>query len=85
MTDLKDLFTGRTIRLFLQKKQTKKLTHELLSAWFQDVKILFALAYTVAANAANNEPGIKNNRKYFLTRGRIENFNVLIDGINFYN
>ena len=30
--------------------------------------------------AANDEAGIKDNRKYFLARGMIENYNVLIDG-----
>ena len=59
--------------------------YELLSASFQGVKRLFALAYTIAANAANNEAGIKDNKKYFLPRGKIENYNVLIDGRNFYD
>ena len=27
---------------------------------------------------------IKNNKKYFLTRGNINNYKVLIDGRNFY-
>ena len=49
------------------------------------VKRLFVLAYVIAADAANNEAGIKNNRKYFLPRGEIENYNVLIDGRNFYD
>ena len=52
---------------------------------FQGVRRLFALAYVIAAGAANNEVGIKNNRKYFLPRGEIENYNVLIDGRNFYD
>ena len=42
--------------------------YELPSASFQVVKKLFVLAYTIAAGAANNEPGIKSNRKYFLPR-----------------
>ena len=46
---------------------------------------MLVLAYTIAAGAANNEAGIKNNRKYFLTRTKIENFNVLIDGKFFYD
>ena len=29
--------------------------------------------------------GIKNNRKYFLPRGEIKNYNALIDGRNFYD
>ena len=52
---------------------------------FQGVRRLFALAYDIAAGAANDEAGIKNNRKYFLPRGEIKNYNVLIDGRNFYD
>ena len=59
--------------------------YELLSAKLQGVKRLFVLAYVIDAGAANNEAGIKNNRKYFLPRGKIENYNVLIDGRNFYD
>ena len=29
--------------------------------------------------------GIKDNKKYFLPRGEIKNYNVLIDGRNFYD
>ena len=39
--------------------------YELLSASFQGVKRLFVLSYTIVTNAANNEAGIKDNRKYF--------------------
>ena len=59
--------------------------HELLSASFQDVKKLSVLAYVIAAGARNYEAGIKNNTKYFLLRGKIENYNVLVDGSNFYD
>ena len=51
----------------------------LLSASFQGVKILFVLAYTIAAGAANNEADIKSNRKYFLQRAKIGNYNVLME------
>ena len=61
-----------------------KNIYELLSASFQDVKRLFVLAYFISANDANNEAGIKNN-KYFLPRVEINNYNVLIDGRNFYD
>ena len=47
--------------------------YELLSASFQVFKRLFVLVYVIAANAENNEAGIKNNRKYFLPRTKIEN------------
>ena len=60
-----------------------KVINELLSASFQGVKRLLALAYTIAANAANIEVGIKVNRKYFFPRWKIEKYNVLIDGKNF--
>ena len=57
--------------------------HELLSASFQDAKRLLFLSYAIAANAANNEAVIKDNKNYFLPRGKFENYNVLIDGRNF--
>ena len=58
--------------------------YELLSASFQGVKRLFVLAYIINSGAANNEAGMKNNKKYFLIRGIIDNYNVLIDGRNFH-
>ena len=66
-----------------------KNIYELLNASFQGVKRLFVLAYFIAAPANNNHAddtaGIKNNKKYFLPRGEIKNYNVLIDGRNFYD
>ena len=62
-------------------EQGKNL-YELLNASFQGVRRLFVLAYVVATN---DEAGIKDNRKYFLPRGEINNDNVLIDGRNFYD
>ena len=46
----------------------------------QVVRKLFALAYAIAANAANNEAGKKDNRKNFLPKGKIKNYNLLIGG-----
>ena len=46
--------------------------YELLNSSFHGVKWLFVLAYVIAASATNNEPSIKNNRKYFLPRGEIK-------------
>ena len=62
-----------------------KNLYKLLNALFQGVRRLFVLAYVVAAGAANDEAGIKDNKKYFLPRGEINNYNVLIDGRNFYD
>ena len=61
-----------------------KNLHKLLSASFQGVKRLFVLAYFIA-DGGNDEAGIKSNKKYFLPRGEIKNYNVLIDGRNFYD
>ena len=50
------------------------------------MKDYFFLAYFVTASAnTNKEAGIKDNKKYFLRRGEIKNYNVLIDGRNFYD
>ena len=66
-------------------EQGKNL-YELLNASFQGVKRLFVLAYVIAAgDNADQEAGIKHNRKYFLPKGEIKNYNVLIDGRNFYD
>ena len=61
-----------------------KILYELLNASFQGVKRLFVLAYFIA-DGGNDEAGIKSNKKYFLPRGEIKNYNVLIDGRNFYD
>ena len=86
MIHLKNVFIVTIIRLFLQNQQKK----ELLSASFQGFKRLFALAYFIAAPVApvavaGATTGIKYNRKYFLPRGEIKNYNVFIDGRNFYD
>ena len=66
-------------------EQGKNL-YELLNASFQGIKRLFVLAYFIAAgDDADQETGIKDNKKYFLPRGEIKNYNVLIDGRNFYD
>ena len=59
--------------------------HELVRASFQDFKRLFLLLYAIAGNAANNKTGIKDNKKHFLLRRKIENYNVLTDGRSFHD
>ena len=56
--------------------------YELLSASLQSVKRLFVHVYD-ATNGDN--AGIKNKRMYFLPRAEIKNYNVLINGRNFYD
>ena len=63
-----------------------KNLYELLKASFHDVKRLFVLVYTIAAgDDADQEAGIKDNRKYFLPKGKIKNYNVLLYGRIFYD
>ena len=68
-----------------QVREKGKNTYRLLSASFQGVSRLFVFAYVIAVDTANNEVGTKDNEKYFLLRGEIKNYNVLIDGRNFYD
>ena len=77
-------------KILFKVKVSGKNICKLLNASFQGVKRLFVLAYFVAAPAAaggntDDTAGIKNNKKYFLPRGEIKNYNVLIDGRNFYD
>ena len=58
---------------------------ELLNASFQGVKRLFVLAQFIADDAVNDEVDVKDSEKYFLPRREIKNYNVLIDGRNFYD
>ena len=69
------------------------LTRFLLDASFQWVRRLFALAFNNTSVTVHNNPiNNTNNRvkrnshtKYFLPRVNITNYNVLIDGRNFYD
>ena len=54
------------------------------SASFEGVRIWFVLAYDATGNN-NNQTGTENNRMYFLPRGIIEKYNVLIDERRSYN
>ena len=57
--------------------------YELRSASFQGAKRWFVLVYFVVAGAnTDEEADIKDNKNYFLIRGQIKNYNVLIDGRN---
>ena len=59
-----------------------KNIYELLNG----VKRLFVFAYVITAgNDADQEAGIKDNKMYFLPRGEVKNYNVLIDGRNLYD
>ena len=48
---------------------------------FQGVNRLFVMAY----NRANGQPTRNGQRKYYLPKIDLEKYNVIIDGINFYD
>ena len=54
--------------------------YKLLSASLQGVKKLFVLAYAIAACATYNGSDIKDRKKYFGRKRKIQNQDVLIDG-----
>ena len=66
-------------------RERKKNSWITYNASFQNVKRLFVLAYVIAADAANDKVDTKKKEKYFLPRGEINTYNVLIDGTNFYD
>ena len=74
----------------IESKQTdKNLTRFYLDASFQGVTKLYVLTFN-NTNLANGNDGpnkVERNshRKYFLPRVNITNYNVLIDGRNFYD
>ena len=56
---------------------------QLLDSSYQGVKRLFVLAYN--NKDGNNKVPIDSYKKYFLPRAKIENYNIKIDGRNFYD
>ena len=61
----------------------EKYIRELLDSSWQGVKRLFVLAYN-NTNNDNNQVSVDSYKKYFLPRVKIENYNIEIDGRNFY-
>ena len=60
-----------------------KYIRELLDSSCQGVKRLFVLAYN--NTAGNDQVSVDSYKKYFLPRVKIENYNIEIDGRNFYD
>ena len=61
----------------------EKYIRELLDWSYQGVKRLFDLAYN--NTEGDNKVSVDTFKKYFLPRVKIENYNVEIDGRNFYD
>ena len=55
----------------------------MLDSSYQGVKRLFVLAYN--NRGGNNQVSVDSYKKYFLPRVKIENYNIEIDGRNFYD
>ena len=62
----------------------EKYIRELLDSSYQGVKRLFVLAYNNTVGD-NDRVSIDFFKKYFLPRVKIENYNIKIDGRNFYD
>ena len=67
-----------------KKADTSNLRKFILDASFQGVKRLFVLVFNNTNNDAHKVER-DSHRKYFLPRVNITNYNVLIDGRNFYD
>ena len=61
---------------------TEKHIRELLDSSYQGVKRLFVLGYDNAAS--DDQDSVNSSQKYFLPRVKIENYNIEINGRNFY-
>ena len=55
----------------------------MLDSGCQGVKRLFVLAYNNKED--DNKVSVDSYKKYFLPRVKIENYNIEIDGRNFYD
>ena len=60
-----------------------KYIRKILDSSWQGVKRLFVLAYN--NTAGNDQVSVHSYKKYFLPRVKIDNYNIEIDGRNFYD
>ena len=70
------------IEVEIANANVEKYIRELLNSSYQGVKRLFVLAYDNAEG--KNQVSIDSSKKYFLPRAKIENYNIEIDGRDFY-
>ena len=61
----------------------EKYIKELLDSSCQGFKRLFVLAYD--NTVGNNQVSVDSYKKYFLPRVKIDNYNIEIEGRNFYD
>ena len=83
--DLTDLFIGMsTKQKQKQEIQTITVTRFPLDVSFQVVRRLFVLIFDNTGGGAKKVER-NSHTKYFLPRANITNYNILIDGKNFYD
>ena len=70
------------LRSYFEYCSLKKYIRESLDLDYQVVKRQFALTYD--NTSAIDQISVDSFKKYFLLRVKIENYNIEIDGINFY-
>ena len=63
-------------------EQNKKTIWEMLDSSFEEVKKSFILFYD---DTNSNNVDVNSNGKYFRVKVKIENYNIEIDGRNFYD
>ena len=68
-------------KIIFKNYNNKDYIRERLDASFQGVNRLFVLAYAHGDDVANEN----SYRRYFLPRLKIKNYNIEIDGRNFYD
>ena len=75
------------IEVKIAHKNEEKCIRKLLDSSYQGIKRLFVLAYdnTADDNDLNNQDFINSFKKHFLPRVKIEDYNIEIDGRNFYD
>ena len=72
------------LKIEIKRANDQILTRFPLDASFQGVNRLFVLAFDNTNNGPNKVER-NNHKKYFLPRVDITNYNILIDGRNFYD
>ena len=84
--DLTDPFIGMSTKRKIETRNldNNNLTRFPLDASFQGVRRLFVLVFDNTENGAKKVER-NSHTKYFLPRVNITNYNVLIDGRNFYH
>ena len=77
-------WNGYKLKIETKAADNNNITRFLLDASFQGVHKLFVHAFD-NTNNGDNKVRRNSHRKYFLPRVDITNYNILIDGRNFYD